>query len=65
MTPEQQKRLVENIVDSLTQARKDIQMRQLCHFFQADISYGSRVAEGLGISIDPSMLRVTAQVVGV
>ncbi|WP_017316322.1 catalase [Mastigocladopsis repens] len=65
LTPDQQQRLVENIVASLRQARKDIQMRQLCHFFQADISYGRRVAEGLGISIDPSMLRVTAQAVGV
>lgn len=65
MTSDQQERLVANIVGSLSQARKDIQMRQLCHFFQADISYGRRVAEGLGISIDPSMLRVTAQVVGV
>ncbi len=40
-------------------------MRQLCHFFRADISYGRSVAEGLGISIDPSMLRVTAEVVGI
>ena len=40
-------------------------MRQLCHFFRADISYGRRVAEGLGISIDPAMLSTTVQAVGV
>ena len=64
MTPEQQERLADNIVGSLSQARQDIQMRQLCHFFRADISYGRRVAEGLGISIDPSMFAATAQLVG-
>lgn len=40
-------------------------MRQLCHFFRADISYGRRVAEGLGISIDPSLLPVIAQAVSI
>lgn len=50
MTPDQQQRLLQNIVGSLSQARSDIQMRQLCHFFQADVNYGRRVAEGLGIT---------------
>ncbi|MBC6434780.1 catalase, partial [Nostoc sp. HG1] len=65
LTPEQQERLAHNIVGSLSQARQDIQMRQLCHFFRADISYGRRVAEGLGISIDPSLLPVIAQAVSI
>ncbi|MCC5625151.1 hypothetical protein LC574_29295 [Nostoc sp. CHAB 5715] len=65
LTPEQQERLAHNIVGSLSQARKDIQMRQLCHFFRADVSYGRRVAEGLGISIDPSLLPVIAQAVSI
>ncbi|MEH1779506.1 MAG: catalase [Nostoc sp.] len=64
LTPEQQERLAKNIVGSLSQARQDIQMRQLCHFFRADVSYGSRVAEGLGISIDPSVFSAHAQPVG-
>ncbi|MBN3940463.1 MAG: catalase [Nostoc sp.] len=64
LTPEQQERLAHNIVGSLSQARQDIQMRQLCHFFRADVSYGRRVAEGLGISIDPSMFSAIAQPVG-
>ncbi len=65
LTPEQQERLAQNIVGSLSQARQDIQMRQLCHFFRADVSYGRRVAEGLGISIDPSMLPATPQAVAI
>ena len=36
----------ENIVSSLSQARQDIQMRQLCHFFRADVNYGRQVAAG-------------------
>ncbi|MEA5580994.1 catalase [Nodularia harveyana UHCC-0300] len=56
MKPDQQERLIQNIVGSLSQARSDLQMRQLCHFFRADMNYGQRVAEGLGIEIDPSMI---------
>jgi catalase len=62
MTPEQQERLVKNIVGSLSQAKQDVQMRQLCHFFRADVSYGLSVAQGLGISIDPEMLNHSAEV---
>jgi catalase len=29
-----------------------IQVRQMDHFYKADPDYGSRVANGLGISID-------------
>jgi catalase len=61
MTPDQQERLIQNIVGSLSQARHEIQMRQLCHFFRADVNYGRRVAEGLGIAIDPSMMPTSAQ----
>jgi len=38
-----------------------VQMRQLCHFFRADVKYGLRVAEGLGIEIDPSMMPMSHQ----
>ena len=65
LKPEQQERLVQNIVSSLSQARQDIQMRQLCHFFRADVNYGRQVAAGLGIAINPSMLLKSAQPVGV
>ncbi|MES1021861.1 catalase-related domain-containing protein [Gloeocapsa sp. BRSZ] len=65
MTPDAQARLVENIVDSLSGARQDIQMRQLCHFFRADVKYGMQVAQGLGIHIDPAMIPAAHQPVGV
>ncbi|MBV8886108.1 MAG: catalase [Chroococcidiopsidaceae cyanobacterium CP_BM_RX_35] len=52
MTPDQQERLVGNIVGSLSQASHNIQMRQLCHFFRADADYGRRIASKLGIAID-------------
>jgi catalase len=65
MTPDQQERLIQNIVGSLSHARQDIQMRQLCHFFQADVNYGRRVAEGLGIEINLSMNPASTQPVGV
>ena len=65
MTPDEQERLIENIVGSLSQARQEIQSRQLCHFFRADVNYGRQVAEGLGIKIDPSLMATFAQLVGV
>ncbi len=36
LKPDAQQRLVDNIIGSLSGARQDIQMRQLCHFFRAD-----------------------------
>ncbi|OUL20126.1 hypothetical protein BV378_30460 [Nostoc sp. RF31YmG] len=61
MTPKQKERLIQNIVGSLSQARSDIQIRQLCYFFRADVNYGRPVAQGLGIVIDPSMIPTSAQ----
>lgn len=55
LKPDEQKRLAQNIVTSLSQATKEIQMRQLCHFFRADASYGQRVAKGLGIDVSEFM----------
>lgn len=56
MNSDRKQQLVDSIVGSLSQANRDIQMRQLCHFFRADVDYGRRIAEKLGIQIDPSML---------
>ena len=56
MSEDAKQRLVDNIVGSLGAVPEDIQMRQLCHFFRADADYGMRVAKGLGIRIEPSML---------
>ena len=52
MNPGQQKQLVSNLVDALAPVPRFIQVRQTGHFYKADVNYGSRVAAGLGISID-------------
>lgn len=43
-------RLIDNLVDSLKHASRDIQERQLPHFFKADQEYGTRIATGLGLT---------------
>lgn len=65
LKPDAQERLIANIVGSLSGARQEIQMRQLCHFFRADVNYGRGVAEGLGIAIDPAMMAKLTAPVGV
>jgi len=61
MEPEQQQHLVNNIVGAMSgidgPKKLEIINRQLCHWFRADPKLGMGVAQGLGISIDPSMLR--------
>lgn len=61
MEPEQKQHLVNNIVGAMSgidgPKRLEIINRQLCHWFRADPSLGMGVAQGLGISIDPGMLR--------
>jgi catalase len=47
----QRDRLAKAIAGPLRQARKDVQMLQLCHFFRADPDYGQRVAQELGIDV--------------
>ncbi len=42
-------RLVSAIAGGLSEARKEVQMLQTCHFFRADEDYGRRVAMALGI----------------
>ncbi|GMU32239.1 MAG: catalase [Planctomycetia bacterium] len=44
-------RLATRVAGVLGQARKEVQMRQLCHFFRADEDYGARVAKRLGIDV--------------
>lgn len=45
-------RLTQAIGASLRQVRKDIQMRQLCHFFRADVDYGVRITRHLDLAGD-------------
>jgi catalase len=47
----QRDRLTTAIANGLGQARPEVQMRQLCHFFRADPDYGRRVAHKLGIDL--------------
>ncbi len=51
MTDHDRENLVGNIVDHLSGAQKRIQLRQAALFFKADVDYGRRVAEGLGLEL--------------
>ncbi|MDX8379539.1 MAG: catalase [Gallionella sp.] len=51
MRAEQQRQLIENLVGAMTGVPKDIQVRQLQHFYKADPAYGEGVATGLGLDI--------------
>ena len=42
-------RLATRIAGVLSNARQEVQMRQLCHFFRCDEEYGSRVAQKMGL----------------
>lgn len=52
MTPAEQTRLIGNIVASMRTVPRDIQARQIQHFFKADPKYGQGVAEGLGQKLE-------------
>jgi catalase len=47
----QRERLAMRIAGALGQARTDVVLRQLCHFFRADEDYGRRVAKHLGVDV--------------
>jgi catalase len=49
MTREQRERLIGNIAAGLSQTPRQIQQRQLQHFYKADPAYGEGVAIALGI----------------
>ncbi len=51
----QKDRLTRRLAGVLRDARKEVQMRQLCHFFRADEDYGQRVANHLGINVKEAM----------
>ena len=48
----QRDRLAKAIAAGLGQAREEIQLRQLGHFYKADPDYGRRVAEALGLDAE-------------
>ncbi len=57
-------RLAGRIAGVLGQARKELQLLQICHFSRADEDYGRRVAEKLGIDIGAAMKEMAHAPVG-
>ncbi len=51
MPADAQGRLIGNIVDSMQHVSREIQLRQICHFFRAEPNYGMGVAGGLGLDL--------------
>lgn len=43
---------VGNIIDYISHAKKEIQLRQASNFYKVDPEYESRVAEGLGLDLE-------------
>ena len=60
MPSDERERLHRAIAGPLSQVRPDIRMRQLCHFFRADIDYGRGVAQALGMDITELESRLVA-----
>ncbi|WP_146241137.1 catalase [Paenibacillus sambharensis] len=54
-TDEERDHLIANLVNDLKQTNQDIQLRAICNFFRADVEYGMRVAQGLGVDISGFM----------
>jgi len=52
MTPDQKERLVSNLVGHMSAARRDLQERQVVHFFKADPDLGLRIAKGLNLDVN-------------
>jgi catalase len=55
MPADAKKRLISNIVGSMSSVPREIQERQIRHFYKADPAYGKGVAEGLGLKAEEVM----------
>jgi catalase len=52
MSKEEQSRLIATVVEAMKPVEQDdIKLRQIAHFYKADPEYGTRVAEGLALSV--------------
>ncbi|MGG0390674.1 catalase KatA [Priestia megaterium] len=52
LSEDERTRLVANIVEAMKPVEKEeIKLRQIQHFYKADPEYGTRVADGLGLSV--------------
>jgi len=50
MPPNEQQRLIENIVGALKPVSASIQKAMVVHFYKADEAYGRGVEKGLGLA---------------
>lgn len=61
LSAQDKKNLINNIVGAMSgiagPKRADIINRQLCHFFRADIGLGMSIAQGLGVTVDESIMK--------
>ncbi len=64
MSPQDQQNTISNIVGAMSgitgPKREAIIMRQLCHFFRADVKLGMGIAQGLNVQIDMRQLMPAA-----
>jgi catalase len=51
MSADEKTRLIGNIVGAMQGVPREIQLRQIRHFYKADPAYGEGVAKGLGIDV--------------
>ena len=58
---DERERTATAIAGGLGQARREVQERQLHHFYKADPSYGALVAKKLGIEVPEEMLQTTTR----
>ena len=52
MSDEQRALLISNIAGAMAGVSRDVQLRQLAHFSQADAAYGRGVAKALGLNLE-------------
>ena len=52
MDAKQQAQLIDNLVRAMKSVPKEIQVRQINHFYKADPAYGTGIANGLNITLD-------------
>lgn len=55
MSEDEKVRLTGNLIDHMKNVRREVQERQIQHFYKADPDYGARVARGLGLDIEALM----------
>jgi len=64
MKPDEQARLFGNIARSMAAVPREIQLRQICHFFRADPGYGLGVARALELDIREFVAQAAAMTGG-